>query len=245
MRTHGASRRSGNSNSSRNSNSAFYTLLDRIQNLNFRPFQMCVLLWMGAKGFGQIRPLGRLHQRGRRPLGGADFLAQMPGSRIDVAVQVRHWQTPVQRRAVDELWGFMLRRGVPLGLIVTNSRFMKSAEKAALDYPGRPIQLVSGRQLCSSMGSLELGLAQVRSKWILDESFFRSVGQLCFSSIMGKTSPHEGSTRALAVRCHLTSLDGEPDHPESQPPSSTVWYALAAVTLAVALLLWLKLGGRP
>lgn len=233
------------SNSSRNSNSAFYTLLDRIQNLSFRPFQMCVLLWMGAKGFGKIRPLGRRHQRGRRSLGGADFLAQMPGSKIDVAVQVRHWQTPVQRRAVDELWGFMLRRGVPLGLIVTNSSFMKSAEKTALEYPGRPIQLVSGRQLCSSMAALEMGLTQTGTKWILDEPFFRSVGQLCFASAMGKTSAHGGSARALAARCHLASLGGEPDQPESQPPSLLLWYVLAAVALAIALLLWLKLGARP
>lgn len=242
MRTLGATRRSGNRNSS--GNSAFYTLLDRIQSLSFKPFQMCVLLWMGAKGFGKIRPLGRHHQRGRRSLGGADFLAQMPGSRVDVAVQVRHWQTPVQRRAIDELWGFMLRRGVPLGLIVTNSRFMKSAEKAALEYPGRPIQLVSGRQLCSSMASLELGLAQADTKWTLDESFFRSVDQLCFASTMGKATAHRPLARALAERCHLASLAGEPDHPESQPPYSTLWYALAAVALAVALLLWLKLGGR-
>lgn len=231
-----------NGDSSSNSNSAFYALVDRVQSLNFRAFQMCVMLWLGAKGLSNIRPLGRHHRRGRRLQGGAEFLAETSGSRADVAIQIRHWNSPIQRRAVDELWGFMLRRGVPLGLIVTNSRFMKSAEKAALEYPGRPIQLVSVRQLCSSMAALELGLAKVDSAWILDESFFRTIDRLDFAHWISKLS-HVRSTPALGRARPSAGLGGELDHPENRPPTLTVWAFLAAAILTFAVLLWLKLGG--
>ncbi|MBI5707280.1 MAG: restriction endonuclease [Armatimonadetes bacterium] len=217
----------------------------KMQSLSFRPFQICVLLWLGAKGFGNIRPLGRHHQKGRRSRGGADFLAKVPGSNVGVAIQIRHWKTPVQRRAVDELWGFMLRNGVPSGLIVTNSSFMKSAPKAVPEFAGRPIQLVSCRDLCSSMASLELGLRKQGQQWILDESFFRSVDQLCFASTLGSGSACARSARILAAKCHLPDLGGEAGCPDNRPSSLTAWMVLAAAILVVGLVFWLKLGVRP
>lgn len=231
--------RSGNSD--RNSNSGFIALLERLQNLSFLPFQMSVLLWLGEKGFGSIRPLGRIHRRGRRARGGADFLAKMPGSDVDVAIQIRHWRTPLQRRAVDELWGFMLRRGVPLGLIVTSSGIMKSAELAISEYPGRPIQLVSCRQLCSSMAALELGLRKAHTKWILDESFFTTASRLAFASAISVAAPPSISSKlfdGIGRRDRNSDELGQPDH---KPPSLSLLMLILAAIVIVALLM-LNLG---
>lgn len=234
--------RTNDSGSSRNSNNAFNALLEKVRGLSFLPFQMCVLLWLGAKGFESIRPLGRIHRRGRRAKGGADFLAKAPGSETDVAIQVRHWRMPLQRRTVDELWGFMLRRGVPLGLIVTSSEVMKSAEKAVWEYPGRPIQLVSCRQLCSSMASLELGLRKAGSRWLIDEAFFESAGRLAFASAMGIAATPGPGSRVLDGVCRLHGKSGEPRNPDSQPPILGTWLFIAVVIALLAALLWLKLG---
>lgn len=236
--------RTNDRGSSRNSSSAYYALFEKVQGLGFRSFLVCVMLWLGAKGFGLIQPLGRVHRRGRRRNGGADFLAMLPNSEAKVAISVRHWNSPLQRRVVDELWGYMLRNGVPMGLIVTNSRPTRSTERATEAYPGRPIQIVSCRQLCSSMAALELGVCRQRGSWILDEAFFRSVESLNFAT-------------ALAIRARLSwgmrDLDGlggpqhwapQPGDPRTRSQGSRYWVAALATVLLLSLLLWMALKGR-
>lgn len=230
-------------NSSNNSNNAFNALMTRVQSLSFRSFQMCVLLWLGAKGFEKIRPLGRHFQRGRRSFGGADFLATMPSSNVDVAVQVRHWKTPVQRRAVDELWGFMLRQNIPLGLIVTNSSFMNSAQEAVLEYPGRPVQPVSCRELCGSMAALELGLRKRGSSWVLDEPFFGSLSQLSLASAPAGPFALSRSATNLAARCHVPDLGGEAGDPGDRPPSLAFFLVSAVALVLLRFLIWMRVAG--
>jgi hypothetical protein len=135
------------SSSGRNSNSVFLGLHERIRQLPFREFQQLVLLWLGAKGYREIQSLGRRYRRGRRHSGGAVFLALIPGTDMPVAIQIRHWRTPISSRAVDELWGYLLVHGVATGMIVTNSTFSRRAVERAREYPGRPIRLVSACQL--------------------------------------------------------------------------------------------------
>lgn len=235
--------RTDNSSSGRNRNSAFYALMQKLRSLSFLPFQMTVLLWLGAKGFRSIRPLGRIHRRGRRTKGGADFLAKAPGSEVDVAIQVRHWRTPLQRRVVDELWGFMLRSGVPLGLIVTNSDVMKGADRAASEFPGRPIQLVSCGQLCSSLSSLELGLRRVRDNWVVDEGFFRTADKLTLASAMdvaaglGRRSRFHDGVRWTQL------VSGEVRSPEGWPPVYGIWFWVAVAVAILVALIWLESGG--
>src|SRR5580704_537798 len=99
--------RSTSDNSS--SNVLYRALTERLRQLSFSAFETGVLLWLGAKGYRDICVLKRSAARGRRPIGGADFIARPPyDPTVKVAIQVRHWQTPIQRRAVDELWGFLL-----------------------------------------------------------------------------------------------------------------------------------------
>lgn len=230
-------------NSGSRSNSVFYTLLEKMQSLSFLPFQMCVLLWLGSKGFRSVRPLGRIHRRGRRGNGGADFLAKPPGLEVDVAIQVRHWRTPLQGRAVDELWGFMLRNKVPLGLIICGSGILESAERTASEYPGRPVQLVSCRQLCSSMAELELGVVKPKDKWLVDEGFFRSVHKLAFASAMSVAAPGGMASRLIESALTRRGLDKEPSEPAHTARPYRKWIVACAAALLAIIVLWLWLGG--
>ena len=213
--------RTNNSNSSRpnsSSGSGLYTDLRlRLKNLSFSSFQNCVLLWLGAKGYRDICVLRRSAARGNRPKGGADFVASSPYSpTFKVAVQVRHWQTPIQRRAVDELWGFMLRHGVPSGLIVTNNGFYPRARAAALEFPGRPIRLVSVTQLAGSLAALGLAVEPAGERWVVSESYFRTLDRLRPGSSIA-TSPGQVPGYPGKPRNRWEILDDISTNPPSHP----------------------------
>lgn len=224
---------------SNNSSSVFIELSQRIEQLSFPSFQMLALLWLSAKGFEHIRNLGRCHRRGRRPTGGADFLAVLPRSGMPIAIQVRHWQTPVQRRAVDELRGFMLRHGISAGLIVSNQGFYKQAELSALGFPGRPIQLVSGQDISSSLISLGLGFKTFEdSSLAVDEGLFRTLKLLGFASAMEAIS---GTARAgckaetmIQENCSVVESYLLQGQRHFRTPLTIVF-----VMLLVAIVLWL------
>jgi hypothetical protein len=239
-------REPNNGCSNRSSNSVFYQLVNRMQSLSFVPFQMCVMLWLGKKGLRSIRPLGRIHRRGRRSSSGADFLAKLKDSEVDVAIQVRHWRTPMQRRAVDEFWGFMLRNDVPLGVIVCGSTVMKSALKAAAEYPGRPIELVSCDRLCSSMAALELGVVEQQGRWVIDEGFFRSLHELGFASLMSVAL--EDEPRSTVVRDRNSEQDFN-DSVDLIRWRSRRWRKMVLLVLLVAIMVLvaacLVFGGQP
>lgn len=236
--------RTRKSNSSSGRNSVFYALQERMRNLSFLPFQMCVLLWLGKKGFHSIQPLGRIHRRGRRVHGGADFTARLPGSEIEVAIQVRHWRSPLQRRAVDELWGFMLRHGVPAGLVICSSGVMAAAEKASGKFPGRPIELVSCATLCSSMVALELGVREQQGRWGVDEAFFRSAHELAFARAMSVVFSEDSATGRMAKALHAvrTRIGAIANN---QPPEVRVpAFVLCAILVLLVLMLGYWFGGR-
>jgi hypothetical protein len=217
------------SNSSRNGNSSsgLSPLAEKIQKLPFPPFQQCVFIWLGACGYTYVGSLGRFHHRGRRPFGGADFLVKTPVTGCRVAVQVRHWRTPVQRWAVDELRGFMLRFGIPSGMIVTNSNFSPRAIQTAAEYPGRPIRLVSRAELAESMKELELGTIRFLHLRIPDESFFRSLGRLQFARMI-REAPARKTKTIIPPSTSNSEATGE-----ERP---TLRILLIVLTLALVLL---------
>jgi hypothetical protein len=223
------------SNSSRNGNSSsgFSPLTERIQKLPFPSFQQCVFIWLGACGYTHVGSLGRFHRRGRRPFGGADFLVKTPLTGCRVAVQVRHWRTPVQRWAVDELRGFMLRFGIPSGMIVTNSKFSNRAIQSAAEYPGRPIRLVSGAELAESMEALELGTIRFLHLRIPDERFFRSLSRLQFARMI-----REAHAKATA----RSKTNSPADRPEAtggvRPTLRILLLVLALALLLLAVAFW-------
>lgn len=173
--------RTNGDDSGSNSSSVFIGLLNEVRSLRFSSFQICVFLWLNSKGFRSVRVLGRRHRVGRRSLGGVDFVAKLPNSDIEIAVQIRHWRSPLQPRVVDELRGHLLRMGLPLGLIVTTAEVLKATERSSTEYSGRPIQIVSLRQLCSSMCALELGVNMKDGTWQIDGNFFRTIRALAFA----------------------------------------------------------------
>lgn len=230
MRIFGSKNFSGNGNN--NDNSVYRELVERIAQLEFNAFQTLTFLWLGARGYHQIRSLGRRHPRGRRPIGGADFVADSPcGDGTRVAIQVRHWRTPLQRRAVDELWGFMLRRGIPCGLILAKRSVSDAAVRAASEYPGRPIRLISAAGLAGSMVSLGLG---VHPKTGVDNSFFRSLSGLRLG--------HGSSALARQGQASLgPDFQPTPEGPAPEHQRRLIAALLGALALALILLL---VGGR-
>lgn len=236
--------RTCNCNSSSGRNSVFYALQERMRSLSFLPFQTCVVLWLGVKGLRSIRSLGRIHRRGRRELGGADFLAKSPGNGVEVAIQIRHWRTPLQRRVVDELWGFMLRHGIPAGLVICSSGVMRAAETAAAKYPGRPIELIPCELLCSSMVALELGVSEQNGRWILNEAFFRSAHQLALANVVSTILSTSSTAKNLTAESNRSKAMGMDLSPVSASlrkvgPVPTLIWVIGALLL---LLLWWLMG---
>lgn len=169
-----------NSGSRPNSSSGIYTQLkSRLETMSFQSFRTLVFLWLSAKGYRNVFVLRRSGSRGRRSHGGADFLAKspcFPGSKV--AVQVRYWKTPLHRRVVDELRGYMLREGIREGLIVTNSTIYPAARRSGRDLEIKPVRLFSSAQLAGSMAALGLGVEKAGEQYKIADWFFRGLNQI-------------------------------------------------------------------
>jgi len=140
-----------------NSSSGFY-VASRIAALDFKRFQRCVWLWLGASGYKHMRSGGRRTERGRGA-SGPDFIVRVGEDGMDVAVQVRHWNSPVSKRAVDEFRGLLLRENIPAGMIVAKSHCSRAARLAAAEFPGRPIRIIGIDRFVESMMQLEFDLS--------------------------------------------------------------------------------------
>lgn len=140
-----------------NSSSGFY-VTSRIATLDFKSFQRCVWLWLGASGYKHMRSGGRRTERGRGA-SGPDFIVRVGEDGMDVAVQVRHWNSPVSKRAVDEFRGLLLRENIPAGMIVAKSHCSRAARLAAAEFPGRPIRIIGIDRFVESMMQLEFDLS--------------------------------------------------------------------------------------
>lgn len=169
-----------------NSNSGLYAKR-RLANLDFGSFQRCVWLWLGASGYQHMRFCGRRTQRGRAA-SGPDFLVRIGPDGMDVAVQIRHWKSPVSKRAVDELRGVLLRDDIPAGMIVATSPCSRAARIAAADFQGRPIRIIGIDRLSESLHTLGLEL---------DERFFRLIRQFTLGS--AEAAPRARAARLVAV----------------------------------------------
>ncbi len=216
----------------------FFLLERKLRYLEFPKFQICVWLWLSAQGFEHVRSLGRCHQRGRRKNGGADFVAIVrKDPEVRIAIQLRHCQSPIQRRAVSELRAFMLSNCIPTGLIVGNGRFQASAVQAAESYPGRPIELVSVRDLARSMVGKGLGVRK-RREWLdLDDRFFSMLSWLRPAAC---TPLRVTKNRAVACALPMANEVVEVQIPSPNPPFKWLWYVVAALLIvAFFSTLWL------
>ena len=230
------------SNGGNDNNGVSRVLEAKLASLPFKPFRNSVVLWLGGIGYRDIRSLDRRHRRGRRRVGGADFIVSTSGvfpSRV--AVQIRHWRTPIQRRAVDELRGFMLRHDVPSGLIVASEEFSQKARLTARSYPGRPITVIGPRQLAESMCRLGQGVVRDGAGGRLDERYFRSLASLDFAYRVRCVRVNQD--RTLVHRNDASSLVANMD---CRVRTKTCRFLLgtAAVLLVVATALYLILYGR-
>lgn len=227
---------SGNSNSRRNSNSGIYgELTTRLRMLSFQAFRTLVFLWLNAKGYRQVQVLKRSASRGRRPTGGPDFLAISPYlPRTRVAIQIRHWQTPVQKRVVDEMRGWMLRLGIEQGLIVTRSSFCPGARRAAREIEGKPVVLWPAPRLAGSMAALGLGVERQGNRFELAEWFFRGMNQIRLGYSFKDRSPRAHLAKQ-STTLRLSSAVG-PGFGENWPDGLWRIVVILLVALLVAIL---------
>lgn len=165
------SRAFGSSISGRNSSSGLW-LKSRIEQLDFRSFQRCVWLWLCASGYRHMLFCGRRSERGRSA-SGPDFLVRIGEEGMNVAVQIRHWKSPVSKRAIDELRGVLLRDNIPAGMIVASSPCSKAAKFAAAGFGGRPIRVIGIDRFCESLQALGLG----------HDKFFAMLGQFSLGTV--------------------------------------------------------------
>ncbi|MBV6459403.1 MAG: hypothetical protein HONBIEJF_02551 [Fimbriimonadaceae bacterium] len=228
-------RGSNSGGSKRNSSSGIYTQLQsRLESMSFQSVRTLVFLWLSAKGYRNVLVLKRSGSRGRRSHGGPDFLARSPHHpRSRVAVQIRYWKTPVQRRVVDELRGYMLREGIREGLIVTNSSILPAARRSARDLETKPVRLFSSAQLAGSMASLGLGVEKVEGSYVVADWFFRGLDQIQLGhSLIGP------KTLANCVRGRVEESVAGPRFGD-QWPEGIVWLVL---TVLLVLLFTLVFG---
>lgn len=229
---------SGSNNNGNGNSSLYREVRERVSQLDFSGFQVLVLLWLRAKGYARLTSLGRVHRRGRRLNGGADYLAyvDVPMS-VPIAVQIRHWKTPLQRSVVDQMYGFLLRNHLPLGLIVTSSTVSRAALKAPQQYPGRQIELMSVSRLVSSMMGLGLAVRSA-SPLQLDEPFFRMLEHVTVASRLDgpSASPKVRARGRLTLPVLASELAMDPRLPSGNLPL----YLLAAALLVTLMLLTLK-----
>lgn len=239
-RNDGGDGQTSNSGSS-NSSVSYGDLMRRLTNLSFSSFQTLVLLWLSAKGYRDICVLRRAGARGRRRTGGADFIVTSPHMPdVRVAVQIRYWNTPVQPRVVDELWGFMLRQGIPCGLMITNAGFYQRTIDAAREFPGRPIRLVSLAQLAGSLTNLGLSVERSGGQLRISGKFFRALQNLRLASALVTRGPARTGPSLAPRRIDPGSLCG------AQLVSHAVKRAVLAIAaiLVVLVVLWLTGGSR-
>lgn len=217
-----------------NSNRVYREIDERLRSLPFSDFQQIVLLWLSAKGYRHIRSLKRRFQRGRRPSGGADFVALMPNSSLEAAVQIRHWETPVSKRAVDELRGYLQRSMVPVGIIVAKSSFSEAAFRAALQYPGRPVRFLARQRLSAWLACSGLASKIIRGQEEIDEAFFRSIASLRLASAVSSSA----CSRNTDEQYDPEELNGMM-RPEEKPSRNIYLAILFVLLLCLALSVWI------
>lgn len=201
-----------------NSNSGFKAR-SRLASLDFKSFQRCVWIWLGASGYKHMRSCGRLSQRGRKAAG-PDFLVRIGQDGMDVAVQVRHWKSRVSKRAVDELRGLMLRDGVAAGMIVASSTCSPAARLAAASFQGRPIRIIGVDRLCESL--LSLGLC-------LDKRFFKMIEAFALGT---------PSASGAVIKARHLATDQLSDVDFGGPGSTLPLALIVLLALLVILLTW-------
>lgn len=196
-----------------NSSSGLYAT-SRIAALDFKRFQRCVWLWLGASGYRHMRFDGRRTQRGRGA-SAPDFIVRVGNDGMDVAVQVRHWNSPISKRAVDEFRGLLLRQNIPAGMIVAKSHCSRAARLAAAEYPGRPIRIIGIDRFVDSLLQLDFDLSA---------RFLRVLGKVQLG--YEKSSPDTNSRRVMRTLADVDFGDQRPN-----------WWLLVLAMILLGLVL--------
>jgi len=153
-------------------------VLERCDWLGQHALVKLVAILFRARGYRDIRIVGRKSWRGRGEIGGADIACRIRSIVDDgrTLVQVKAYG-PVQRRFVDELRGVMLREDCKFGVVVATRRFSAEAKRAAGAQVGLPVALIGGAGLARMLVESGIGVRKdpfspFGSRLVVDDLFF-------------------------------------------------------------------------
>jgi len=172
----------------------------RLQSLSYGAFCLLVRHVLYQSGYTSVHAVGRLYRPDALPRpGGTQFNPHHGGldlialSHTDLAtsltlVQVKQYQQPVPRRYIDEMRGAMIRLGAEQGLIVSSGRFAGLARDAAGISHLRPVTLIDGSLLVTTMLARRIGYRITggssskpasKHQWKPDTQFFNDFEERC------------------------------------------------------------------
>lgn len=153
-----------------------------IDELPYPALQRLIVLLLRSIGYRDIRIVDGGKPRGFSRYGGMSITARMGGINASLTlIQVK--QVDLQRRYVDELRGAMLRWGAGEGIIFATGKVPQKARFAAELYPGRPVRIISRRQLANLLIGKGLGIRTAplptgtSDNLILDSLFFEMLAE--------------------------------------------------------------------
>jgi restriction endonuclease Mrr len=129
-----------------------------IVDLPYPALERLVVLLLRSMGYRDIRIVDGGKQRGFSRFGGMSMTARANGPLNTALTLIQVKQIDLQRRYVDELRGAMLRWGAGHGIIVATGKVPGKAKFAAELYPGRPVRIISRRQLAKLLIVQGLGV---------------------------------------------------------------------------------------
>lgn len=151
-------------------------ILEQLQQLNDKDFELLVLQVLQATGFDEVKHTGKSGD------GGIDgILSWGPFGINEVYVQIKQRgsssalninATPVSSSDIDRFSGSLDKFSANIGFFITNSTFTKGA-RDAVDRMSKKIYLIDGKQLAETMIEQEIGIKTIAEYKIqeLDESF--------------------------------------------------------------------------
>jgi hypothetical protein len=158
-------------------------LRERLLSLPFDAFAACCAELLTALGYRDVA-VSRTDHAGHNREGGYDLMAALPipgggMSRRPVCVRLKQYppDSPIARRAVDELRGVALRTGAAEALLITTSVFTPLLRSELLPAsPVAPVRLIDGDGLLDLLLTYRIGVKRPRrgdGALVLDTTFFK------------------------------------------------------------------------
>ncbi|MFX0065850.1 MAG: restriction endonuclease [Candidatus Hermodarchaeota archaeon] len=138
---------------------------------NIRPYRFEKIIedLLNEMGYEDVETTSQSNDKGVDVTG----VIQVGITKVREVIQVKRYNTNVQRRTLDELRGCLHRFDAFQGTIITLSDFSKGAKEAAREKGAAPIQLIDGERLIDLLIEHEVGIKKKQVEFFtIEESYF-------------------------------------------------------------------------